>query len=52
MLDMDSGKRGVLVVKVDPTKVTSDLKATVQVATTHPEQGTLTVSVYGVQAPK
>jgi len=52
MLDMDSGKRGVLVVKVDPTKVTSDLKATVQVATTHPEQGTLTVSVYGVQAPQ
>ena len=52
MLDMDAGKHGVLVVKVDPTKVTSDLKATVQVATTHPEQGTLTVSVYGVQAPK
>lgn len=52
MLDMDGGKRGVLVIKLDPKKVTSDLKATVQVATNHPEQGTLTVSVYGVQAPK
>jgi len=52
MLDVDGGKSGVVVVKVDPTKVTGDMKATVQIATDHPEQKTLAVSVYGVQAPK
>lgn len=52
MVDLNDGKRGVVVVTLDPTKVTGDLKATVQIATTHPEQSTLTVSVYGVQAPR
>ncbi len=52
MVDLDGGKRGVVVVKLDPTKVTGDLRAIVQIATDHPEQKTLAVSVYGVQAPK
>lgn len=52
MVDVDGGKRGVVVIKLDPTKVTGDLRATVQIATNHPENPALTVSVYGVQAPK
>jgi len=52
MLEMDSGKRGVLAIKVDPRKVSGDLRATVQLKTTHPEQETLTISVYGVQPPR
>lgn len=52
MVDVDPGKRGVVVVKLDPTKVTGDLKATVQISTDHPEQSTLAVSVYGIQAPR
>jgi hypothetical protein len=52
MLDVDGGKRGVVVVKVDPKMVTGDLRATVEIETNHPEQKTLAVSVYGVQAPK
>jgi hypothetical protein len=52
MLDVDRGKRGVVVVKVDPTRITGDMKATVEITTDHPEQKTLAVSVYGVQAPK
>jgi hypothetical protein len=51
MLDMDSGKHGVLAIKLDPKKVSGDIRATVQLKTTHPEQGILTISVYGVQAP-
>jgi hypothetical protein len=52
MLEMDSGKRGVLAIEVDPNKVSGDLRATVQVKTTHPEQSALTISVYGVEPPK
>jgi hypothetical protein len=52
LVDVDAGKRGVVVVKLDPRKVTGDLKATVQIATDHPEQQTVAVSVYGVQAPR
>ncbi len=52
MLDLDVGKRGVVVIKVDPTKVKGDIKATVELTTNHPEQKTLAISVYGVQPPK
>jgi len=52
MLDMEAGKRGVVVVKLDPKKVSGDLKATVEIRTSHPEQSVLTVSVYGVQSPQ
>lgn len=52
MVDVDAGKKGVVVVKLDPTKVTGDLKATVEISTDHPEQKMLAVSVYGVQAPR
>jgi hypothetical protein len=52
MVDVDAGKKGVVVVKLDPAKVTGDLKATVEIATDHPEQKMLVFSVYGVQAPR
>ncbi|MFN5061256.1 MAG: DUF1573 domain-containing protein [Pseudomonadota bacterium] len=52
MVDVEGGKKGVIVVKLDPTKVAGDLTATVQIATDHPQQPILTVSVYGVQAPR
>lgn len=52
MIEMKGGNHGVLAVKLDPTKVSGDLRATIQLKTTHPEQDTLTLSVYGVQPPK
>lgn len=45
------GERGVLVMRLDPKKVATDLKATVRIKTSHPDYPELTVSVYGVKAP-
>jgi hypothetical protein len=45
------GERGQLVMRLDPKQVAADLKATVQIKTSHPDYPELTVSVYGVKAP-
>lgn len=52
MINVQPGRLGVLVVKVDPRRVTGDLKETVEVKTNHPTQSSLSVNVFGVQPPK
>jgi hypothetical protein len=49
---VEEGKRGVVIVTLDPTKVTSDLKSTLEIKTTHPEESSISVGVFGVVAPK
>jgi hypothetical protein len=52
VVNVEAGKRGVIVVTVDPTKVTGDLKSTIEIKTTHPEESVIALGVFGVQAPK
>ena len=52
MIQVQPGRQGVLVVKVDPRRVTGDLKATVDVQTDHPSETLLSLNVFGVQPPK
>jgi hypothetical protein len=52
LVEVEDGKRGVLVVKVDPTKVQGDLKALVEIETSHPSEGRLSLNVFGIQPPK
>jgi hypothetical protein len=52
MIQVQPGRQGVLVVKVDPRRVTGDLKATVDVQTDHPDETLLSLNVFGVQPPK
>jgi hypothetical protein len=51
-IEAEPGRKGVVVVKLDPTKVTGDLRSTVRINTSHPTEGELVVSVYGVAEPK
>jgi hypothetical protein len=50
--NVEAGKRGVIVATLDPTKVTGDLKTTLEIKTTHPEESVIALGVFGVQAPK
>jgi hypothetical protein len=52
LVQVQDGKRSVLVVRVDPTKVQGDLKALVEIETSHPSEGRLSLNVFGVQPPK
>jgi len=52
MVTVQPGRLGVLVVKVDPRRVSGDLKETVEVRTNHPTESLLTLNVFGVQPPK
>jgi hypothetical protein len=52
VVNIEAGKRGVIVVKLDPTKVTGDLKSTIEIKTSHPQESAITIGVFGVQAPK
>jgi hypothetical protein len=52
MVTVQPGRLGVLVVKVDPQRVSGDLKETVEVKTNHPTEPVLSVNVFGVQLPK
>jgi hypothetical protein len=52
MVNVQPGRLGVLVVKVDPRRVSGDLKETVEVKTDHPTEAALTLNVFGVQPPK
>jgi hypothetical protein len=46
--EIEPGKKGVLVVTVDPTKVARDLRATVKLTTDHPKETELLINVFGV----
>jgi hypothetical protein len=52
LIDVQAGKRGVLVVRVDPALVTNDLRTTVDIETDHPTEPKLSLNVFGVQPPK
>ena len=52
LVEVQPGKQGVVIVKVDPTRVRGDLKATVELNTTHPVENQIVLNVYGVQPPK
>lgn len=52
MVTVQPGRLGVLVVKVDPSRVSGDLKETVEVRTNHPTEALLALNVFGVQPPK
>jgi hypothetical protein len=52
MVNVQPGRLGVLVVKVDPRRVTGDLKGTVDVKTSHPTESALSLNVFGVLPPK
>ncbi len=52
LIEVQPGKQGVVIVKVDPIRVRGDLKATVELNTTHPVENQIVLSVYGVQPPK
>jgi len=47
--EVQPGKRAVLVVRLDPAKITQDLRASVDVVTDHPTENRLTMSVYAIQ---
>jgi len=52
MIQVQPGRQGVLVVKLDPRRVSGDLKATVDLQTDHPNETSLSLNVFGVQPPK
>jgi hypothetical protein len=52
MVDVQPGWLGVLVIKVDPLRVSGDLKGTVEVRTNHANESVLSLNVFGVQPPK
>ncbi len=52
MVNVQTGRLGVLVVKVDPRRVSGDLKEVVEVKTNHPTESVLSLNVFGVQPPK
>lgn len=52
LIQVQPGRQGVLVVKVDPKRVSSDLKATVDVKTSHPTESVVSLNVFGVLPPK
>ena len=52
MVEVQPGRLGVLVVKVDPRRVSGDLKATVEVRTNHATEPVLAVTVFGVLPAK
>lgn len=52
VVNVEAGKRGVIVLTLDPTKVTTDLRSTIEIKTDHPEESVIAVGIFGVQAPK
>lgn len=52
LIEVDAGKKGVVVVKLDPTRMTGDLKANLELKTDHPVDRVVSLSVYGMQPPR
>jgi hypothetical protein len=52
LIQIQPGRQGVLVVKVDPKRVSGDLKATVDIKTNHPSESVVSLNVFGVLPPK
>lgn len=52
LVEVQKGRHEVVVIKVDPTKLRGDLKATVDVQTDHPTESLVSLNVFAVQSPK
>jgi hypothetical protein len=52
LVEVEAGKKGVLVVKLDPSRMQGDLKANIDLKTDHPEDRVVSLSVYGMQPPR
>lgn len=52
LIEVEAGKKGVLVVKLDPTRMNGDLKANLDLKTSHPVDKVVSLSVYGMQPPR
>jgi hypothetical protein len=51
-VEVQTGKQGVLVVKLDPTRMGADLRSVVTLKTNHPTEGTLSLNVTAVRPPR
>jgi hypothetical protein len=51
-LNVQDGYRGVIVIRLDPTKVSSDVRTTVAIRTDHEIESDLSLNVYAVLPPK
>jgi hypothetical protein len=49
-IEADAVGNGVIVLKLDPSKVSGDLRSTLRVTTSHPSEGEVVIGVYGVAA--
>lgn len=52
VVSVEPGKRSVVVVKLDPKKLSGDLKASIEVSTSHATESTLSLAVFGIQPPQ
>ncbi len=52
ILPVAEGKRSVLVINLDPKKVSGDLRTSLEVKTSHPDEKVIALNVFGVQPPK
>lgn len=52
LVEVEAGKKGVLVVKLDPSRMQGDIKANLDLTTDHPEDRVISLSVYGMQPPR
>lgn len=52
LVEVQRGHHEVIVVKVNPAKLRGDLKATLDVRTTHPTESAVSINVFAVQSPK
>ena len=52
LIQVQPGRQGVLVVRVDPKRVSGDIKATVDLKTNHPSESVVSLNVFGVLPPK
>ncbi len=52
VLPVAEGRRSVIVITVDPKKITTDLQTSLEVTTSHPEEKAIALNVFGVLPQK
>lgn len=52
LVEVAPGKQGVVVVKLDPKKLSGDLKGSIDLKTSHPTEDRISLSVFGMQPPR
>lgn len=51
-IEIQPGLKGVIAIKIDPTKVNGDVRGTVEVKSDHPTESSLMINIYAVSPPK